>query len=170
MFRYATTQKKHPTAIRVPVRMIESGREDTADYLLLNRYKVVQRGTGVAVIAVGSLIPMAREAAKAYEQETGESITVVNPCFLTGTDDELLTGLLKDHDFVITLEDGVLDGGFGERIASFYGNTAMKVKNLGISKAFHSDFNAEALLEENGISVRNILALIDRFHLEGNQS
>ena len=70
---------------------------------------------------------------------------------------------------MITLEDGVLDGGFGERIASFYGDTGMKVKNLGLSKAFHTDFNAEALLEENGISAQQLCALIDKTLSQENE-
>ena len=169
MFRYATTQKNHPTAIRVPVRIIESGAEDTTDYAQRNRYKVLQRGSGAAIIAVGSLIPMAQEAAKAYGEQTGREITVINPCFLSGTDDALLKDLCADHRLVITLEDGVLDGGFGERIASFYGDAGMKVINLGISKAFHTDFNAEALLEESGISVPRLCALLDKNLAQENE-
>ena len=71
-----------------------------------------------------------------------------------------------DHNLVITMEDGELDGGFGQRIASWYGNSCMKVINLGISKAFHSDFQAEALLAENGISVRNIIELLKQHFAE----
>ena len=162
MFRYATTQKRHPTAIRVPVRITESGQADETDYSVLNRYKVVRRGSGAAIIAVGNLLPLALEAAAARKAADGADVTVINPRFLTGTDDRLLEDLRRDHRLVITLEDGETDGGFGQRIASFYGETEMQVKNLGISKAFHSDFRAETLLEEHGISVEKILALIRR--------
>ncbi|MBE6587335.1 MAG: 1-deoxy-D-xylulose-5-phosphate synthase [Ruminococcaceae bacterium] len=160
MLRYATTQKKHPTAIRVPVRFYESGVEDTADYSILNKAKVISRGSGACIIAVGSLIKMAEEIAASYKKETDKDVTVVNPVFLTGVDEELLESLKADHSLVVTLEDGELDGGYGQRIASYYGADPMKVRCFGISKRFHSDFNADELLAENGISVENIKEII----------
>ena len=162
MFRYATGQKEHPIAIRVPVRFLESGEEDRTDYSLQNRAKVLRKGRDAALIAVGSLIPMALEAADAYRKAAGRDLTVINPVFLTGTDDELLESLKQEHRLVVTMEDSVLDGGYGQRIASWYGMSGMKVRNLGISKAFHSDFKTEELLAENGISVRGILECIRR--------
>ncbi len=160
MFRYAASQREHPVAIRVPVRFIGGGEADTTDYSVLNKAKTVRRGSGAALIAVGSLIPMALEAADAYKRESGEDITVINPRFLTGLDEELLTALKKDHSLIVTMEDGELDGGYGQRVASFFGAGGPAVINLGVSKAFHSDFNAEELLRENGIAVPNILRLI----------
>ena len=160
MFRYATGQKDHPTAIRVPVRFVESGEEDRTDYSVLNKAKVLRKGKDVALIAVGSLIPMALEIADQYRASAGRELTVINPVFLTGTDRELLESLKADHRLVVTMEDGILDGGYGQRVASFYGTDGMKVRNLGISKAFHSDFRTEELLAENGISVGKICEYI----------
>ena len=162
MFRYATSQKKHPTAIRVPVRFLECGEEDRTDYAAANKARVLRKGRDAALIAVGSLILMALKIADAYRETTGKELTVINPVFLTGTDDELLASLEKDHSLVVTMEDGILDGGYGQRIASFYGTAGMKVRNLGLAKAFHSDFRTEDLLAENGISVRDILEYIHR--------
>lgn len=161
MFRYATAQRKHPTAIRVPVRFTESGMPDDTDYSQLNRFHMIRRGTGIAVIAVGSLIPVAKETARRYREKTGRDITVIHPRFLTGVDEGMLDSLRSDHSLVITLEDGETDSGFGARIASYYGTSGIRVKNLGISKEFHSDFNAEELLAENGISVSQLLAYIE---------
>ena len=117
-------------------------------------------GSKTALVAVGTLIPKALEIADEYEKQTGQNITVINPRFLTGIDEPLLSSLHKDHDLVITLEDGELDGGYGQRIAAFYGDSDMKVKCFGISKAFHSDFNADKLLAQCGISAENIIAYI----------
>lgn len=161
MFRYAVTEKSHPVAIRVPARFYDGGEDDT-DYSVRNRAKVVRRGSSAAIIAVGSLIPLALETADEYERRTGRGITVINPRFLTGTDDGLLTDLLADHSLVITIEDGEADSGYGSRIASFYGDKNMKVVNLGISKAFHSDFKAEELLSACGISVENMIGIISK--------
>lgn len=163
MFEFATTQKEHPVAIRVPGNMVASHIEDNTDYSTYNKNKVMQKGSKVAIFAVGILVPMAMEIAKKVKEEIGLNITVVNPLFLTGLDEELLKDLKENHDLVITIEDGELMGGYGQNIASFYGDTDMKVKNYGISKAFHTDFDAEMLLAENGISVDNISKVIKEY-------
>ncbi|MBQ5970623.1 MAG: 1-deoxy-D-xylulose-5-phosphate synthase [Clostridia bacterium] len=159
MFRYATTQKQHPTAIRVPVRFYSRENKDETTFLP-GRAKVLRKGSGTALIAVGALLPMALDAADAFEKETGRPLTVINPCFLSGVDEVLLNALKKDHRLVVTMEDGELDGGYGQRVASFYGSSGLRVINLGISKAFHSDFRADALLEAHGMSVQKIIHLI----------
>ena len=100
-------------------------------------------------------------ASKAKEK-TGLEITVINPRFLTGLDEELLTKLKENHELVITLEDGELIGGYGQTIASFYGDMNIKVKNYAISKAFHTDFKADELLAENGMSVEQLTAYIKK--------
>lgn len=160
MFDYAVSQKEHPIAVRVPVRFVD-GEEDNTDYSVMNKSKVLQKGTGVAIIAVGAMIFKATEVAKEYKKRYNKNITVINPVFLTGTDDELLLSLQSEHKLVITLEDGELDGGYGQRIALFYGDKDMQVKCFGVSKKFHSDFNADALLAENGISVDGIIEYIE---------
>lgn len=160
MFKFATSQKEHPVAIRVPASFMEDGEEDTTDYSLYNKAKVVCKGEDVAIIAVGSLLPKAIETAKQYKMQTGKEITVINPRFLTGLDEKLLERLKENHKFVITIEDGEVEGGYGQRIASYYGESNMKVKNLGLTKAYHTDYVAEELLAESGISVEGLISLI----------
>ena len=160
MFRFATTQKAHPVSIRVPANMIETGVKDTTDYSEYNKNKVEQKGSKVALFAVGVLMPLAMQVAKKVKEETGLAITVVNPRFLSGLDEELLNELKKEHKLVITIEDGEVMGGYGQNIASFYGNSDMKVLNYGISKAFYTDFNADELLKAHGISVENLANVI----------
>lgn len=160
MFKFATSQKEHPVAIRVPASFMEDGEEDTTDYSLYNKAKVVCKGEDVAIIAVGSLLPKAIETAEQYKAQTGKEITVINPRFLTGLDEELLEMLKENHKFVITIEDGEVEGGYGQRIASYYGESSMKVKNLGLTKAYHTDYVAEELLAESGISVEGLISLI----------
>ena len=162
MFKFATTQKEHPVAIRIPAVFTQSGIEDTTDYSIYNKNKVEIKGSKVAIFAVGVMLPMALETAKKVKEETGLEITVVNPKFLTGLDEELLTQLKENHELVITLEDGELIGGYGQTIASFYGDMNIKVKNYGISKAFHTDFKADELLAENGMSVEQLTAYIKK--------
>lgn len=162
MFRYATYKSKGPVAIRVPCRWSKVNYEDNTDYSLVNKFKVMQKGENVAIIAVGSLIPLAMDVASKYKDETDKEITVINPVFLTGVDTELLDELAKNHSLIITLEDGVLEGGFGQNIASYYGIKDISVKNYGITKEFHSDYNPDELLAENGISIDGIIDFIKK--------
>lgn len=158
MFRFATTQREHPVAIRVPAFFVESGNEDTTDYSILNKSEVVSKGSDIAIIGVSNMMELAKKAAEKYEEETGKKVTVINPKFLTGLDEELLNGLKENHHLVITLEDGEVEGGYGQRVAGFYGTADMKVKNFGISKAFHTDFVADELLDQHGISVDKLVS------------
>lgn len=163
MFAYATAQNKHPTAIRVPCRFYERGSEDTTDYSIHNKARAVRRGRGCALIAVGTLIPKALEAAQACKETTGQEITVIDPVFLSGLDTSLLESLKKDHRLVVTWEDGELWGGYGQQIASFYGDSDIKVLSFGLSKEFHTDFNADELLAQSGISSENLIHMIQKY-------
>ena len=160
MFRFATSQKEHPVAIRVPAMFVSSGVDDTTDYSVYNKSQIVKEGNDVAIIAVGTMMGMAIETANKYKEETGKDITIINPKFLTGLDEELLDSLKDNHKLVITLEDSELEGGYGGRVASFYGDSTMKVKNLGISKEFHTDFKPEELLAKCGMSVEQLMEVI----------
>ena len=159
MFRYATTQKQHPVAIRVVDNLISTGVADDTDYSVLKN-KIERKGSKAALIAVGGLVSMALEAADKVKEQTGTDITVINPRFVSGVDEELLDSLKKDHSLVITIEDGEVMGGYGQNIAAFYGDTDMRVHCHGISKAFHTEFKAEELLDAHGISAEKLTAEI----------
>lgn len=163
MFKFATTQKEHPVGIRVPATFISTGVEDNTDYSIYNKNKVEVSGNTVAIFAVGPMISMALEVAKKVKEEMNLDITIINPRFLTGLDEELLNSLKENHKLVITLEDGELISGYGQNIASFYGTSNIIVKNYGISKKFHTDFKPEELLKENGMSVENITNEIKKY-------
>lgn len=157
MFKFATTQRKHPVAIRMPIALPETGVADTTDYSILNKAKVLAKGSDVAIIGVSNMLGLAQETAKAYEAKTGKKATVINPCYLTGLDKDLLESLKKDHSLVITLEDGQVEGGYGQMVASYYGDSAMKVKNFGISKAFHTEFTTDGILADHGMTVDSLV-------------
>ena len=94
---------------------------------------------------------------------TGVQATVINPMYITGVDENLLEELKKEHKVVITLEDGVLDGGFGEKIARFYGNSDMKVLNYGLKKEFLDRHDIGALLTENRLKDKLIVEDLLKF-------
>ena len=159
MFRYATAQKQHPVAIRVVDGLKSTDAADDTDYAVLKN-KVERKGAKIALVAVGGLVPMALEAADKVKAQTGTEITVINPRFVSGVDEELLESLKSDHSLVITIEDGEVMGGYGQNIAAFYGDSDMKVRCRGISKAFHTEFKADELLDAHGISVDKLTAEI----------
>lgn len=97
-----------------------------------------------------------KKSCRKIKEEIGIQITVINPRFLTGLDIELLEKLKKNHTHILTLEDGELVSGYGQNIASYYGDSDIKVKNYGISKAFHTDYDPIELLAQNGMSVENL--------------
>lgn len=142
MLNWSYNQNEHPVAIRVPYgALVSSGIEDKTDYSILNKYEIKEKGSRVAVIALGNFFNLGKKVAKQL------GATLINPKFITGIDTELLEELKKDHKVVITLEDGVLDGGFGEKITRFYANSDMKVLNFGAKKEFTDRISLNTLYE-----------------------
>ncbi|WP_215635390.1 1-deoxy-D-xylulose-5-phosphate synthase [Clostridium baratii] len=148
MLDWSVEQNDHPVAIRIPSgKLISTGIKDTSDYSILNKYKVEEEGNKVAIIALGSFLELGRNVKKSLKEKMGIDATVVNPRFITGIDKELLESLKDNHELVITLEDGMLDGGFGEKITRFYGASDMKVLNFGSNKEFTDRISLDELYE-----------------------
>ena len=137
MLDFSIEQTKYPVVIRVPFgEVVTSGKADMTDYSILNKYEITENGQEVAIIGVGNFYNLGKKVKEELLKATGINATLINPKFLTGVDEELLNGLKDNHKLVITLEDGCLDGGFGEKISRFYGNSDMKVLNFGGKKEF----------------------------------
>lgn len=156
MLDWSVEQNEHPVAIRVPAGFISNNKKVTKDFSKLNKYEITQKGEKVAIIGLGSFYGLAVETAKMIKKETGVEPTVINPYFITGTDDEMLEGLKAEHNTVITIEDGVLDGGFGEKIARFYGNSDVRTLNYGIKKEFLDRYNVDEVLKANRLTAEQI--------------
>ena len=164
MLEWSIEQQEHPVAIRIPGgKMVSSGKKVTKDFSKLNTYEVSQRGKKVAIIGLGTFYQLGEKVAKLYQEKTGIKATVINPMYITGVDEKLLEELKKDHSLVITLEDGVLDGGFGEKIARFYGNSDMKVLNYGLKKEFLDRHDIGKLLTKNRLKVDLIVEDLLKF-------
>ena len=134
MLNWGLKQNEHPVVIRVPLAVTKGGKAEES-YGDLNRYQLVKQGSKVAVLALGSFFELG-ESVVAELKEQGIDATLVNPRYITGVDEKLLNELAKNHQVVATLENGELDGGFGEKIASFYGASKVKVLNFGAKKEF----------------------------------
>ena len=164
MLEWSIEQQEHPVAIRIPGgKMVSSGKKVTKDFSKVNTYEVSQKGKKVVIIGLGTFYQLGEKAAKLYEEKTGVKATVINPMYITGVDEKLLEELKKDHSLVITLEDGVLDGGFGEKIARFYGNSDMKVLNYGLKKEFLDRYDIGKLLTKNRLKADLIVEDLLKF-------
>lgn len=165
MLNWGMKQQAHPVAIRVPAMgVIESGIEDTTDYSKLNKYQVAKTGKDVAVIALGDFYQLGQDVVTKLSKENGIEATLINPKYITGIDEELLDSLKKEHKLVITLEDGILDGGFGEKIARYYGPSDVKVLNYGIKKELLDRYVPEELMKKNRLTdeqmVEDIISIL----------
>ncbi len=137
MLEYSYNQNEHPIAIRVPaIPLVSKGTADNTDYSILNKYKMVHSGKEVAIIALGNFFYLGEQVKEELNKKLHIDATLINPKFITGCDEELLNNLKNNHKLVITIEDGLLDGGFGEKISRFYGNSGLQVLNFGANKEF----------------------------------
>ena len=163
MLEWSIRQNEHPVAIRVPATsVISCGEAVETDYSVLNRYKVTHRGSKVAILALGSFYGLGQSVLSLLKEKANIDATLINPRYITGVDAGLMEELKADHQLVITLEDGVLDGGFGEKIARYYGDSEMKVLNYGAKKEFVDRFDIQELLRANHLTDEQIVEDIQK--------
>lgn len=157
MLDWSIEQTEHPVAIRLPGgKMIADGKEVTKDFSQLNTYEVTKKGRKVAILGLGTFYTLGEETLKLLEEKTGVQATLINPMYITGLDEKLLEQLKEEHDVVVTLEDGILDGGFGEKIARYYGASDMKVLNYGLKKEFLDRYDVQEVLKKNRLTATQI--------------
>ena len=156
MLDWAVNQKDHPVMIIMPGNAV-THRKIENDYDKIGTFKIEQKGTKTAVLALGDFFQKGQELCAAIKEKFGYEPTLVNPRFASTLDKNLLDELKKDHDTVITLEDGIKDGGFGQKIASFYGNSNVKVLNYGLEKVFYDRYDPAQLLHDVGKTTEQII-------------
>ena len=164
MMRWAILQDKKPIAIRVPSNGVVHTTENVdEEYSYESKYKVMHEGSKVAIIAAGSFYQKGENVVRLLADK-GIDATLVNPRYLNEVDADSLEALKTNHKLVVTLEDGCKDGGFGERIASYYGTSDMKVLVCGVKKGLYDRYDVEQLLKDNRLLdeqiVEDVLALI----------
>ena len=163
MMRWAILQDKKPIAIRVPSNgVVHTTEKVDEEYSYESKYKVMHEGSKVAIIAAGSFYQKGENVVRLLADK-GIDATLVNPRYLNEVDADTLEALKTNHNLVVTLEDGSKDGGFGERIASYYGTSDMKVLVCGVKKGLYDRYDVEQLLEDNRLLdnqiVEDVLAL-----------
>ena len=159
MLDWSIDQKEHPVMILLPGNEVDYRKADK-NYNEINTYKIEQEGEKVAIIALGDFYQRGEKVAENIKEKLGFKPTLINPRFATGLDVTLLNNLKDSHNIVITLEDGILDGGFGQKIASYFGDTNIKVKNYGLQKKFYDRYNPEELLKEENMDIESIIEYI----------
>ena len=158
MMRWAILQDKKPIAIRVPSNgVVHTTEKVDEEYCYESKYKVMHEGSKVAIIAAGSFYQKGENVVRLLADK-GIDATLVNPRYLNEVDAEALESLKMNHKLVVTLEDGCKDGGFGERIASYYGISDMKVLVCGIKKGLYDRYDVEQLLEDNRLLDEQIVS------------
>ena len=159
---WAIRQDKYSVAIRVPEGEVHHSDEAyPTDYSDLDRYHVAHRGSKVALIAVGNFFYKAKHICEMLA-EKGIDATLINPRYISGTDERLLSDLQSDHQLVVTLEDGSVDGGFGDRIARFYGPTDMKTMCFGVKKALYDRYDVNQLMKDNELLDEQIVERVTK--------
>lgn len=161
MLDWSVEQREHPVMIIMPGGAVSSRPADT-DYGDINTFKVEQAGEKVAILALGDFYRRGQELATEIEKRFGFKPTLVNPRFASGLDEKLLIALAEKHRLTVTLEDGVMNGGFGQSVAAFYGTSPMKVKNYGLRKEFYDRYDPQELLKRLGMTTEQIVADIEK--------
>ncbi len=152
MVNFAIDQRERPTIVLIPGNgVIEDGRPAESDYSKVS-FRIEQKGSRVAIIALGDFYKRGEALARNVQETLGFVPTLVNPRFASDIDTDMLEALKKDHQVVVTLEDGIVEGGFGEKVATFYAGSPVKVKVYGLEKKFYDRYDPEALLESLGIT------------------
>ena len=155
---WAIRQEQYAIAIRVPEgKVYHATNAVDTDYSDINRFKVMHRGSRVAIFAAGNFFQKGERVCRLLANK-GIDATLINPRWLSGIDEQLLNELKNDHELVVTLEDGSLDGGFGERISRYYGTASMRVLNCGVRKQLYDRYDVEQLLEANHLKDEQIVA------------
>ena len=161
MLAWGIKQTSYPVAIRVPGGAVtHSDEQFDEDYSELNRFKMTQKGSKIAIVALGAFYGLGKQVAAMLKEQKGIDATLINPRYITGLDEEMLESLKADHEKVITLEDGALEGGFGEKIARFYGDSDMKTLCFGIKKGLYDRYDYQQLAQDNELTPEQIVARV----------
>lgn len=158
MFDWSIEQNEYPVVIRAPRNGVFNAKyEVKKDYSLINTFEWNIHGEHIAIIAVGDFYQMGENLIEAIKLKLNIKASLINPRFISGIDENMLNKIARTHDIIITLEDGILEGGFGQKVASFYGIHDVKVLNYGFKKEFFDSYDIDTILRANRIDSSMII-------------
>lgn len=172
MLDWSIEQNEYPVAIRPPRNGVYyAAYEVDKDFSTLNKFQMTVRGEEIAVIALGDFYQLGEEVIQLIRDEIHVNASLINPRYASGIDELLLSELPRTHSIIITLEDGILEGGFGQKISSFYGKVNVKVLNYGLQKEFVDFYDTEKILKRNRLKPELIVEdiIIQRRWQEGSK-
>ena len=159
MLDWALEQDKHPVYIAIPSGpVVHADGPVRINFDALNTYEVTRKGSKVAVLALGDFYDLGEKTVETLSSTLGIEATLVKPYFASGVDQNLLDNLVKDHDVIVTIEDGIIEGGWGQNIASYLGTSPACVLNYGVKKAFYDRVNIADLMRESHLEPELIAA------------
>lgn len=158
MMHWALHQNQGPVAIRVPGNGVHSAPLTNFDPAQMQN---IHAGQKVALLGVGSLLPLAEQTQQALLAHDIDA-TVIDPRNLSNLDTTTLASLSANHQLVVTLEEASLSGGFGEKVALFYGNTAMHVLSFGAAKRFNDRETSAELWHEAKLTPEQLVSEITK--------
>lgn len=168
MLDWAIDWREGPVAIRVPGIGVVSRadvRTNTSEFA--SGYpEIVHEGTSdVALLALGATFPIGQDVVATLD-EHGVDATLINPRFACGMSRYYVEGLGRDYSLIVTLEDGTLEGGFGDTIARLLGTTDAHVRCFGLPHGYPDRYNPDELFASCGLTAENITAEVIKL-LEG---
>lgn len=161
MLDWSLDQNEHPVMILIPGNEV-TDRPADKKYNDIGKFRVERKGEKAAILALGDFYQMGESLADAVKERLDFEPTLINPRFASAIDANLLEQIGQTHSLIVTLEDGILDGGFGQKIASFYSTSDVKVKNYGLEKKFYDRYDPAKLLEELGMTNDAMVSEISR--------
>ena len=152
MLNWSIEQNNTPVAIRVPWTGVHYAEGDVENDYSVTKYKIMKKGSKVAILALGGFYRLGEDTVEMLKERTGIEATFINPRFITGADGDTLENLVADHNIVITIEDGIVSGGFGSRISQYYSAKPMKVLNYGFSMNIPNRYDPKKLMADNRLT------------------
>ncbi len=151
MMEWAIMQRKRPVAIKLPTQPVPAKSKNVlSDYSQI-KYQV-KAGKKIAVLALGDFY-----ASLGQKVAAKLGATLVNPISANILDKETLDKLAKEHKIFITLEDNILDGGFGQKVASYLGGKDVKIRNYGQKRVYTDQEPISQIERENHLTVAQIV-------------
>ena len=150
-------EQKTTIGIRVPFNYLPDDDKLTKKPIEIGKYEVVEEGNDIAILALGNFFELGKKLKRQIKEQFGINATLVNPRFINNLDYNLLDELLKNHSKIITLEDGIVDGGFGEKISKFYSDKNIKIYNFGAKREFADKIKLDELMDRYDLTVEKII-------------
>ncbi|MCT6827133.1 transketolase C-terminal domain-containing protein, partial [Bombilactobacillus mellifer] len=154
MIKWAIRQRCHPVAIKMPANVPDSDEQNIiTDYTNYSeiKYSIIP-GKDVAILALGDFYQLGKEVA------TKLDATLVNPLSANILDEQTLNQLAASHEVIVTLEDNSLDGGFGQKVASYLGKTKVKILNYGQNRVYTDQTPLSEIYRQNHLTADQIVA------------